>query len=47
MSSHCKARSNSMVAAYVSNEIGSLRDDLGIDPYPAAQGIKVGEVEFR
>ena len=36
-----------MVAAYVSNEIGSLGDDLGLDPYLGAQGIKVGDVEFR
>ena len=47
MSAHCGARSNTVVASYVSNEIGSLRDDLGLDPYPGAQGIKVGDVEFR
>ena len=47
MSAHCGARSNTVVASYVSNEIGSLRDDLGFDPYPGAQGIKVGDVEFR
>ncbi|XP_078378323.1 uncharacterized protein LOC144661438 [Oculina patagonica] len=47
MSSFCGARSNTMSTAYVRPEILELRETIGLDPYPDALGVKVGDVEFR
>ena len=47
MSAFCEARSNFIAIGYVRPEILNMCDSLGLEPYPEAEGVKMGDVEFR
>ena len=47
LSASCAARPTSLAETYVREEIGELRQELGLGSYPAGVGLTIKDVEFR